>query len=95
MWSEVINLAVQSGIFAVLFCALLIYDLKVTGKREQKYQKTISALTDALCSLQLLKGQIEECERLLESISDCMVAQRPRRRRQDATPQDGAVDVAE
>lgn len=46
MWNDVINLAISNGLFAVLFCVLLVYQLKDSGKREGKYQKTISELIE-------------------------------------------------
>ena len=41
VWEEVMRVAVSNGIFAVLFCLLLVYELRVTGKRENKYQTVI------------------------------------------------------
>ena len=46
MWDEVFNLAISNGLFAVLFCVLLVYQLKDSGKREEKYQSTISELIE-------------------------------------------------
>lgn len=48
MWEEVFNLAVNNWIWAVLFCALLIFQLKDSKEREKKYQKTISDLNGSL-----------------------------------------------
>ena len=69
MWEEAFRLAVQSGIFAVLFCCLLIYELKISGKREAKYQKTIQTLSDALMSMRLLRNDIEEIDKIVNEIS--------------------------
>lgn len=46
MWDEVFNLAISNGLFAVLFCVLLVYQLKDSAKREGKYQSTISELIE-------------------------------------------------
>ncbi|MGN1227694.1 MAG: BhlA/UviB family holin-like peptide, partial [Christensenellales bacterium] len=48
MWEELIKMAVSNGIWAVLFLALLVYQLKDSAIRETKYQQTISSLTDKL-----------------------------------------------
>ena len=44
MWEEIVNLAIQNGLFAVLFLGLLIFLLKDSSKREKKYQQTIESL---------------------------------------------------
>lgn len=48
MWEEVFNLAINNGLWAVLFLALLIYVLKDSKSREDKYQITIKKLADNL-----------------------------------------------
>lgn len=48
MWEEITNLAIQNGLFAVLFLGLLIYLLKDSSKREKKYQQTIESLNKHL-----------------------------------------------
>ena len=68
MWEEAFSLALQSGIFAVLFCCLLFYELKVSGKREARYQKTIQSLSDALMTLRLLRNDIDDLERLISGL---------------------------
>lgn len=68
MWDEVLRVAVSNGIFAVLFCSLLIYELKITGKRENKYQKIIDGLTQSLMSLKKVENDMESVERLLEGV---------------------------
>lgn len=69
MWEEVIKIAVSNGIFAVLFCSLLIYDLKVSGKREAKYQKVIQSLSQSLTALKTVEAELDDCEKLLEEIN--------------------------
>lgn len=68
MWDEVLRVAVSNGIFAVLFCSLLIYELKITGKRENKYQKIIDGLTQSLMSLKKVENDMASVERLLEGM---------------------------
>ncbi len=60
MWEEIIKLAVSNGIFAVLFCCLLIYQLKDSAKREQKYQQTIDGLVDKFGIMYEIKEDNEQ-----------------------------------
>lgn len=46
MEDKILDLAVQQGIWAVLFIALLFFVLNENSKRESKYQEIISQLTD-------------------------------------------------
>lgn len=48
MWEEIFNLALNNGLWAVLFLALLIYQLRDSKTREEKYQNTISELNQTL-----------------------------------------------
>ena len=41
MWEEITNLAIQNGLFAVLFLGLLIYLLKDSSKREKNINKLL------------------------------------------------------
>lgn len=61
---EIISLVVANGIFAVLFCGLLIYELKDSRAREAGYVQTIRALSDRLGVLSAVKtdtGEIKTC----------------------------------
>lgn len=58
MWEELIKLAVSNGIWAVLFVALLLYQLKDSATREVKYQQTIASLTDKLNIVEDIRGDI-------------------------------------
>ncbi|MBV7275468.1 BhlA/UviB family holin-like peptide [Clostridium thailandense] len=46
MENKILDLAMQQGIWAVLFVALLFFVLNENSKREAKYQEIISKLTD-------------------------------------------------
>lgn len=46
MEERILDLAVQQGIWAVLFVTLLFFVLNENSKRESKYQEIISQLTD-------------------------------------------------
>lgn len=67
VWEEVMRVAVSNGIFAVLFCLLLVYELRVTGKRENKYQTVIEQLAQSLTCLNEVKAEVENIERLLSA----------------------------
>lgn len=60
MWEEIFKLALSNGIWAVLFVALLFYQLKDSAKREKKYQDTISKLNEHLDAVEDIKSEIKE-----------------------------------
>ena len=48
MQNEVFKIALQNGIFAVLFVFLFFYVLKENAKREAKYQEIIKKLSTVI-----------------------------------------------
>lgn len=68
MWEEIINLAVSNGIWAVLFLMLLVFQLKDSKTREQKYQKTIENLGDSLQVVKEVKEDVEEIKNTLKDL---------------------------
>ena len=60
MWNEVFSVALTNGIFACLFVALLIYELKDSRQREKKYQKTIDTLSSRLVTIEKIHEDIDE-----------------------------------
>lgn len=60
MWESVIETVVANGAWAVLFCLLLVFELKDSRKREQKYQETIASLGDSLASVKEIAKDVEE-----------------------------------
>ena len=60
MWEEIFKAAFANGIWAVLFVALLIYQLKDSAAREEKYQKTIENLTEKYAVVEEIKHDISE-----------------------------------
>ena len=60
MWEQIFNLAISNGLFAVLFLGLLIYQLKDSRSREQKYQSTIEKLGDSLEIVKQVKEDVED-----------------------------------
>lgn len=51
MESEIIKLAIQQGVWAILFVFMLLYTLKENKKREEKYQETIKQNQEIILSL--------------------------------------------
>lgn len=65
MWEQIVNLAISNGLFAVLFLGLLVYQLKDSRNREQKYQDTIIQLGKALDIVQSVKDDVEDIKEIL------------------------------
>ena len=59
MWTEILRLAVGNGLWAVLFCCLLVYQLSDSRKREQKYQQTIESLRGSLIIVDRIRKDVE------------------------------------
>ena len=59
MWDEIFDLALKNGLWAVLFMGLLIFVIKDSTRREQKYQQTIKDLIDHLGIIQEIKKDID------------------------------------
>lgn len=57
---EIISLVVANGIFAVLFCGLLVYELRDSRSREDNYEKIIHALNDRLNAVEDVKSATEQ-----------------------------------
>jgi len=67
IWEQIVNLAISNGLFAVLFLGLLIYQLKDSKTRENKYQETITRLGDALEIVKSVKEDVEEIKMKLDN----------------------------
>lgn len=57
---EIVSLVVANGLFAVLFCGLLAYELKDSRCREQRYTQTIKTLTERLETVNAIKCDTAE-----------------------------------
>ena len=57
---EIVSLIVANGIFAVLFCGLLVYELKDSRSREERYEKIIGALNERLKTVEEIKADVDE-----------------------------------
>lgn len=66
MWDDIFNIAISNGIFAGLFVALLIYELKDSRKREAKYQNTIDNLSNKLNTVDEIKQDVTEIKECLK-----------------------------
>ena len=66
MWSDIFNIAITNGIFCALFVALLIYELKDSRKRENKYQQTIDVLSTKLNTVDEIKEDVTEIKNCLK-----------------------------
>ena len=69
MWEKIFNLALQNGLWAVLFLGLLIYVLNDSRKREKKYQDTITNLTKNLSIVQVIKQEVQEIKDIVNKIT--------------------------
>jgi len=67
MWEEILNLAIQNGLWAVLFLGLLIYQLRDSRNRETKYQNTIEKLN---FHLDVVKDIKTDTENIKEDIAE-------------------------
>ncbi|HAE89048.1 MAG TPA: hypothetical protein DCG79_04200 [Clostridiales bacterium] len=59
MWEQIMEYAATDGIWALLFLALFVYQLKDSKKREEKYTATITGLTEGLNALEGIKQDIK------------------------------------
>lgn len=70
MWESVVDTVVANGAWAVLFCLLLIFELKDSRKREEKYQETIFTLGEDLGVVREVADDVKEIKRDLRRVSD-------------------------
>ena len=67
MFSEILQLALKNGLWAVLFLVLLFYVLKDSRKRETKYQNTIEKLNEHLNAVKEIKKEVGEIIEIITS----------------------------
>lgn len=65
MWEEVLKMAATNGLWAVLFCVLLIYQLRESKAREAKYQSAIKGLSENLGIVRQIKDDVAEIKQKL------------------------------
>lgn len=67
MWDQIIEYMAQNGVWALLFLALLVYQLQDSKKREEKYTSTITSLTEGLNALDGIKKDIKSIIETIDS----------------------------
>ena len=65
MWTEVFSVALSNGLFASLFVALLVYELKDSRTREKKYQSTINTLANRLSCIEKVQEDVDEIKKVV------------------------------
>lgn len=65
MWQDILNIIISNGIFAVLFCTLLFYQLKDSKAREEKYQKTIEKLSSHLDIIEDIREDVKDVKKVI------------------------------
>lgn len=65
---EIVSLVVANGIFAVLFCGLLIFELRDSRNRESRYMHTINALNERLKTVDSVRTDTAEIKTDVDEI---------------------------
>lgn len=60
IWSMILSLVSESGVWAMLFLALLIVLIKSNNAREAKYQTIIEKLGNSLKKVEEIKEDVED-----------------------------------
>lgn len=60
IWSVILSLVSESGVWAMLFVSLLIILIKSNNKREEKYQNIIDKLGNSLKKVEAIKEDVED-----------------------------------
>lgn len=66
MWEEVLKMAATNGLWAVLFCVLLVYQLKESKIRESKYQAAIKGLSENLGIVRKIREDVAQIKQSIE-----------------------------
>ena len=68
MWENIFDLAINNGLWAVLFLGLLVYQLKDSRTREVKYQSIIASLTDKLDLIQKVSEDVSDIKDTIKEL---------------------------
>ena len=68
MWENIFDLAINNGLWAVLFLGLLVYQLKDSRVREVKYQSIIASLTDKLDLIQKVSEDVSDIKDTIKEL---------------------------
>ena len=66
MWEQIWEAAVNSGLWAMLFVALFVIQIRDSKNRETKYQTLINSLAEKLEIVELIKDDIEEIKQIVK-----------------------------
>ena len=59
MWEQIWEVALNSGLWAMLFVGLFITQMKESKAREEKYQQLVDSLAEKLKIVEIIKDDIE------------------------------------
>ena len=66
MWEEILKTALSNGLWAVLFCVLLMYQLCDVRTSEDKDRETINTLLKRVGTLESLEKGVNEAVSILK-----------------------------
>lgn len=66
MWEQIWETAINSGLWAMLFVALFVLQIKDSKAREEKYQTLINSLAEKLEIVEVIKDDIEEIKEIVK-----------------------------
>lgn len=69
------KMVATNGVWAVLFLFLLLYELKDSRTREEKYQKAINDLIDRLEIVNDIKKEVTDLNERFYPVYDCTIKQ--------------------
>lgn len=67
---EIISLVVANGLWAVLFCGLLVYELRDSRRRESCYTETIRSLSERLGTVSVVMSDTTKIKSDTEVLLD-------------------------
>lgn len=88
MWEEILKAALSNGLWAVLFCVLLMYQLRDGRTREEKYRQTINVL---LNRLEVLDGVSKCVTEISETVTQTLNLVKKKTKREKTEQQVGEV----
>ncbi len=65
MWNTIFDMALSNGIWAVMFLALLVYELRDSRRRESKYQTAVEGL---VCRLKTVEAVKDDTGKLVSAV---------------------------
>ena len=88
MWDQIMEYAATDGIWALLFLALFVYQLKDSRKREEKYTATITSLTEGLNALEGIKQDIKSIIETIDSTVSVAESVFSKKKRNEKPPEE-------